>query len=249
IYRLPREQSIIRPRSRCPHCAHPVAWYDNIPLASFLLLRARCRHCQRPISWRYPLVESLTGIATVVVLDRFGTGVVGWVYVALVDALIAASFVDLEFQIIPDEISLGGLVLGILLSVAFPVLHGTDERFLALGRSLLGMLVGGGSLYLTGILGDFLFKRESMGGGDVKLLAMAGSIVGWKVTLLAYFITPLIALIPGILVLTLKRSHEIPYGPFLSLGIIGSLFWGDFLLHVTGFEETIRLMWGYASWR
>jgi leader peptidase (prepilin peptidase)/N-methyltransferase len=245
IYRLPREQSVVRPRSRCPGCKRTIVWYDNIPLLSFALLGAACRHCKTRISWRYPLVEALTGVSTVVVLQRFGVNPAGLVYVAFVAALIAASFVDLEFQIIPDEISVGGLVVGVVVSGLVPALHGTDSRWLALGRSGLGLLAGGGILYVTAVVGDFIFRKESMGGGDIKLLAMAGSILGWKLVLLTFFIAPIFALIPGLLVLLFKKSHIIPYGPFLSIGLVVSLFAGNTLLQVTGMEDTIRLIWMY----
>ena len=163
IYRMPREQSIVRPRSRCPHCSHPIAWHQNIPLLSFLMLRGRCRHCRKPIHWRYPLVELLAGLFTIAVLKRFGMTPVGFISLAFVYGLIVISFIDLEFQIIPDEISVGGMVLGLAFSWLLPSLHQTDSRWLALGRSVLGMLVGGGSLYATGLLGDALFRKESMG--------------------------------------------------------------------------------------
>ena len=215
IYRMPREQSIVRPPSRCPKCERPIAWFDNIPILSFVLLRARCRHCRQPVSWRYPIVESLTGIATVTIFSRFGVTPVAMVYAAFVYGLIVCSVIDLEFQIIPDEISVGGLV------------------------------VGGGLLYLTGLLGDFIFRKESMGGGDIKLLAMAGSVLGWKLVTLTFFIAPVFALIPGLFVLLLKRSHVIPYGPFLSIGLVVSLFVGPELLRMSGIEETISLLVQY----
>ena len=245
IVRLPREQSIVFPGSRCPACYHPVAWFDNIPVLSFLLLRGRCRYCRRPIRWRYPAVELLTAVSAVAVAVRFGLSAAALVYFAFVCALIVVSFVDIEFQIIPDEISLGGAVVGVLLCAALPSLQGTPSRWLAMGWSVIGVLVGGGVLYLTGLLGDFIFRKESMGGGDIKLLAMAGSILGWKLVLLTFFIAPIVALIPGLLVLLLKRSHIIPYGPFLSIGLVVSLFAGNTLLQVTGMEETIRLIWMY----
>jgi len=248
IYRLPRERSIVRPRSRCTSCEHPIAWYDNIPLLSFAALRGACRHCRHPISWRYPLVEALTGAATVAVLARFGVGPVGWVYVAFVAALITASFIDLEFQIIPDEISLGGLAVGLALSALIPALHGTASPLASLMRSAIGMLIGGGVLYGTGLIGDVIFRKESMGGGDIKLLAMAGAVLGWKLVLLTFFLAPVLALIPGLLVLLLKRSHLIPYGPFLSLGLSVSLFAGDDILRATGIEESVRLLWEYHPW-
>ncbi|MBI2104330.1 MAG: prepilin peptidase [Candidatus Omnitrophica bacterium] len=242
---MPREESLIRPRSRCPHCRHPIAWHDNIPLFSWAALRGRCRHCGAPIHWRYPVVELLTASLTVAVLHRFGAGPLGWAYVAFVAALIAVSFIDLEFQIIPDEISLGGLALGVLLSALLPALHGTDARLIAAGRSVLGLLVGGGVLYLTGLAGDLIFRKESMGGGDVKLMAMAGSLLGWKAALTAFFLAPFLALLPGLYVLFFKRSHVIPYGPFLSLALVVSLFFGTDLLRTSGVEETVKLMWEY----
>ncbi len=245
IYRLPREQSIVRPRSRCPSCQHPIAWYDNIPLLSYLALWGACRYCGQRISWRYPVVELLTGLATLAVVSWFGLTPVTFVYLALVCALIVASFIDLEFQIIPDEISLGGLAVGLLLSLLIPALHGTDSRWLSLGRSVIGVLVGGGLLYGTGLLGDFLFRKESMGGGDIKLLAMAGSLLGWKLVLVTFFLAPVLALIPGIVVLLLKRSHVIPYGPFLSMGLVVSLFFGEELLRVSGIELSVRQLWNY----
>ena len=249
IYRIPREQSLVRPGSRCPSCRRRIAPYDNIPILSYLWLRARCRRCGKRISWRYPVVEALTGFSTVAVLWRFGLGVAGAVYLALVCALIVSSFIDLEFQIIPDEISLGGLGVGVLASVLWPWLQGTDERLLALGRSVVGLLVGGGLLYVTGMLGDWLFRKESMGGGDIKLLAMAGSILGGKLVAAAFFLAPFFAMIPGLFVLIFKRSHVIPYGPFLSLAVVASLFYGNELLRVSGMEETARLLWEYYGWR
>lgn len=248
VYRLPREQSLIRPASRCPSCERPIAWADNIPLISYLLLRGVCRHCRKPISWRYPVVELLTGLMTVAVVHRFGVGPVAWVYLAFIYGLIVSSFIDLEFRIIPDEISLGGLIVGLVASGLIPTLHGTDVRFVALGRAVIGLLVGGGVLYLTGLLGDFLFKKESMGGGDIKLLAMAGSILGWKPVALTFFLAPMLALGPGLFVLLRKRSHEIPYGPFLSLAMVLSLFWGDALIRFTGIDVTIQFLRDYYGW-
>ena len=249
IYRMPREQSIVHPGSRCPQCNQPIAWFDNIPFVSFALLRGACRRCHHRISWRYPTVELLTGLTTAAVLQRFGAGPVGFVYLAFLAGLIAASFIDLDFQIIPDEISLGGLVVGVVLSVLVPALHGTDSRLLALERSGIGLLVGGGVLYLTGVLGDFLFKKESMGGGDIKLLAMAGSILGWKLVLLTFFLAPVLALLPGFFVLLFRRSHVIPYGPFLSLALAVALFFGRDLIHLSRMDETMQLMWDYYGWK
>ena len=245
IHRLPREQSIVWPRSRCPSCSHAIAWYDNIPLLSYLLLGGRCRHCQRPIHWRYPVVEALSGAMSAAVVSRFGMGLVGAIYLLFVWALIVVSFIDVEHQIIPDEISLGGLVVGLLLSFVVPQLHGTDQALIAARRSIIGAVVGGGLLYATGVMGGVLFRKEAMGGGDIKLLAMAGSLLGWKMIVLSFFVAPLLAVIPGLVVLFVKRSHVIPYGPFLSLALIVSLFSGEAILQISGIEETIQLLWSY----
>lgn len=249
IYRLPREQSIVHPRSRCVHCGTLIRWFDNIPIVSYLALRARCRSCQQPISGRYPVVETLTGLSAVAVFVRFGFNAIGLIYFAFVAALITVSFIDLEFQIIPDEISLGGLVLGLLLSALLPSLHGAQTPWLALGRSVVGLLVGGGVLYLTGVIGDFIFRKESMGGGDIKLLAMAGTVLGWKPVGLTFFLAPIVALIPGLFILLFRRSHVIPYGPFLSVALVVSLFCGNDILRLTGIEDTARLLWEYYRWQ
>ena len=245
IYRLPREQSIVHPRSRCPACSHPIVWYDNIPLVSFAALRGRCRRCKSPIHWRYPVVEALSGAATVAVLGCFGLGLQGASYLVFVWALLVVSFIDLEHQIIPDEISLGGLVMGLVLSPLVPQLHGTTHRLAAFGYAVVGALVGGGLLYVTGLLGSLVFRKEAMGGGDVKLLAMAGSLLGWKLVTLTFFVAPAIAIIPGLVVLWRKRSHVIPYGPFLSLALVLSLFVGQQLIQMSGVEDTVRLLWLY----
>ena len=270
IYRMPREESIVWPGSRCPHCRKPIAWHDNIPVVSFLLLGARCRQCHQSIRWRYPIVEALTAGSIVAVLCRFGLNAVGIIYAVFVCALVVASFIDLEFQIIPDEISVGGLVLGVLLSVLVPSLHHASTGWISLQRSVIGLLVGGGVLYATGAAGNVMLygfrllgvrlrrnpywraklaryrhMRDSMGGGDVKLMAMAGSLLGWKAVTLAFFAAPILALAPGLFMMVFKRTHVIPYGPFLSLGLIIALFCGQRILDVTGVEETVRMVWSF----
>jgi len=248
IWRLPREESIVRPRSHCPSCHHLIAWYDNIPLVSYVLLRARCRHCHAKISVRYPIIEGVTAVAFVGVVTWFGLTLVSLAYLAFVCALIVASVVDIDHQIIPDEISVGGLAVGLVVSGLIPALHGTSSVWTSLLRSFIGALVGGGLLYGTGVIGDLIFRKESMGGGDIKLLAMAGSILGWKLVVVTFFIAPILALIPGLAVLLFKRSHIIPYGPFLSLGLVVSLFIGDDLLRLSGMEDSVRLLWHYYGW-
>ena len=150
---------------------------------------------------------------------------------------------DLEHQIIPDEISVGGLVLGLLISPLVPQLHGTTHALSALKSSFIGAVVGGGSLYATGVFGSLVFRKEAMGGGDVKLLAMAGSILGWKLVLVTFFLAPLLAIVPGLAVLLVNRSHVIPYGPFLSLALVLSLFYGSDIIHLSGVGESLQILW------
>ena len=230
IVRLPHEKSIVRPGSHCVHCQKLIPWYDNIPLVSYWILRGRCRFCHKKISFRYFVVELTTAIIFLWFYLYFGKTMVLIPYFVLVSGLIAATFIDLEHRIIPDEISVGGMVVGLILSILFPHLHETSSWFVSLSRSFWGLLVGGGSIYLMGLLGDFLFKKESMGGGDVKLLAMIGSFLGWPMTLLAFFVAPFFGAIVGIVVKLRTRESLIAYGPFLSLGALVSLFWGKEIL-------------------
>lgn len=247
IHRIPREESIVRPRSRCPGCGHPIAWYDNLPLLSFALLRGCCRHCRAAIHWRYPAVEALSAALAVAVLRRFGLTAAGGAYLLFVWMLVIISFIDVEHRIIPVELTVGGMVAGWVFSFLVPALQGTAQPFVGLGYSIFGSLIGAGLLYLTGSLGSVVFRKEAMGLGDVDLLAMAGAVLGWKLVALTFFLAPLLAIIPGLLVLLIKRSHEIPYGPFLSLGLVIALFEGKELLRMTGIEETIRVLWLYAG--
>lgn len=234
IYRLPRDQSIVTPRSFCPRCRKPIRWYDNIPFASFLLLRGRCRFCRRRISSIYLIVEALTAALFVFFYQRFGWGPFFWIYVSFFSSLLVASFIDLEHQLIPDSISVGGLGIGILLSFFIPQLHGTQNRWASLLSSSIGVLVGGGSIYLIGMLGNFLFKKESMGGGDVKLLAMVGALLGWEKALLAFFVAPLFGSVVGVTLKLTKGAEIIPYGPFLSLASFIAFLWEKEILLYLG---------------
>ena len=247
IYRLPKDQSIVKPRSRCPGCERMIAWHDNVPLLSYLVLRAKCRHCKAPISWRYPVVEALTGALTVAIVSRFGAGAVGWAYLLFVWTLIVISFIDLEYRIIPNILSIGGLILGWIISPLVPQLHGTTEPLVAAARACFGSLIGCSILYLTASIGSFMFQKEAMGLGDVDLLAMAGAFLGWKLVVFTFFAAPMLALAPGIIVLLRKQSHEIPYGPFLSMGLVLAMFAAEPILYASGLEESARWIWAVYS--
>ncbi|MBI4437020.1 MAG: prepilin peptidase, partial [Candidatus Omnitrophica bacterium] len=227
IQRMPQSESVVFPRSYCPKCKKSIFWYDNIPFLSYLFLKGRCRFCHEPISFQYFLVEFLTAFSFLMLYLRFGLTGHFFIYAAWFGSLLVASFIDLKHQIIPDEISLGGLVVGLGVSVLYPFLHGSPSRWFSLWDAAIGSLVGGGAIYLIGLFGNFVFKKESMGGGDVKLLAMVGSILGWKLTLLAFFIAPFFGSVVGIILKIRRGAEVIPYGPFLSLGSIVALFWGD----------------------
>ena len=253
IYRLPEEISVVQPRSFCPSCKHGIAWYDNVPVVSWLVLGGHCRHCHKTISPRYALVELLTAALFVGFYLWLGWSAHLLVLWTLTACLVASTFIDFDYRIIPDEITLPGMVLGLVVSALVPAIHGVASPWLGLRQSILGILVGGGSLYLTGLLGNAIFRKESMGGGDVKLLAMAGSVLGWKLVLLAFFLAPLLALLPGLIVLFTTKSHEIPYGPFLSLALVIAMVSGDRILERSGVVQALDVgmpeLWRYvASW-
>jgi len=230
IYRMPRELSVNKPkRSFCPHCQKQVLWYDNIPLLSYLFLGGKCRFCKKRIAFRYFLVEFLTP-SLLVVLYHFLPGGLSahfFIYSILTCALIVATFIDFDFQIIPDEITLGGLVVGLVLCVLFPQLHHTGSRVTSFLQGCFGMLAGGGSIFLIGEFGRLVFKKESMGGGDVKFMAMIGSILGWKLAILIFFLAPFFGAFVGIIAKLRKGAEVIPYGPYLSLATFLSIIWGN----------------------
>jgi leader peptidase (prepilin peptidase)/N-methyltransferase len=220
ISRLPKEESIVWPGSHCPHCKNPIKFYDNIPLISYILLKRRCRHCHRPISFQYPLIEGVTALASLILFMKFGPSLSYLFYFSFVAALIVITVIDLYHQIIPDVISLPGIGVGLLASLIIPQI-----TFL---NSLIGILLGGGSLFLVATLYQWFFKREGMGGGDVKLLAMIGAFLGWKAVILTILSGSLIGAITGIIIMILKGKdfkYAIPFGPFLSLGAVIAFFY------------------------
>lgn len=230
IYRIPKKESIVFPSSHCTSCNKNILWYDNIPILSYLLLRGTCRACKAKIAFRYVIVELLTALLLTGLYWHLGLQAKFFIYSILTCGLIVVTFVDFEIYEIPDEISLGGLVFGLVVSGLFPSLFGVATWKASLVQSLLGVLAGGGSIYLMGLLGEIAFKKEAMGGGDVKLMAMIGSIIGWKMVLLTFFIAPLFGSIVG-LILKLKDGRQIiPYGPYLSLATLVTIFFGDKLI-------------------
>lgn len=225
IWRLPRGQSVVRPWSRCPHCNQRISPRDNIPLVSFVCLRGRCRHCATSISPRYPVVEGLTGAMAVLFFLTFGPTGQAALFFILCCFLVVASFTDLDRMVIPDKVTLPGIVLGLALNALLA--PGAMVNF------LVGAVVGAAALYLIAILGDLLFKKESMGGGDIKLAAMVGAFLGWKQGLLSLFLAVLVGAIVGMALIVSglrKRREHIPFGPFIATGTILAVFWGDYLI-------------------
>jgi len=222
IFRLPKEESIIWPGSHCPHCKNAIKFYDNIPVVSYFLLRGRCRYCKGSISLQYPLVEGITALSSLFLIIRFGPSLSYLFYFAFVAALIVITMIDLYHQIIPDAISLPGIGVGLLASLLIPQI--------TFFNSLIGILLGGGSLFIVATFYQWLFKREGMGGGDIKLLAMIGAFLGWKAVLFTILLSSLIGSVTGILMMVIKGKdfkYAIPFGPFLSLGAVISLFYGE----------------------
>jgi len=222
IHRIPKQQSIVWPASHCPVCGTAIAPYDNIPVVSYFLLRGRCRHCSGRISLQYPAVEAANALGYGLILWRFGLGWPALVYAALFSALLVVAVIDLEHQIIPNVVTLPGIPLGLLcastiLPVGFP-------------NSVIGGLLGGGLLWGLAWASPYLFGKEGMGGGDIKLLTMIGAFLGWKPTLLTILIGAVVGSAVGLTMMALKllrRNQYVPFGPFLALGAMTSLFFHE----------------------
>jgi leader peptidase (prepilin peptidase)/N-methyltransferase len=232
IYRIPRGESIIWPGSKCPRCGKPIKPWDNIPVLSYLILKGKCRYCSESISVRYPIVELLSALLAVSLLYRFGPGVRYIIYYVWACTLLVITFIDLDYQIIPDRLSLGGIVIGIL-----------ALRWLDVGYkdALIGLALGIGML-LAIIYGYYLLtKRQGMGGGDVKLLGMIGVFTGWQGVLFTVFMSSFIGTLIGIPWVYIQKGtlkSAIPFGPFLCLGALIYVLWG---------EQIIRWYFGLMS--
>jgi len=221
IYRLPVSQSIVRPRSRCPQCGHSIRSVDNIPVLSYLLLKGRCRDCGARIPLRYPLVETLSGAFAAMAVARFGFSGQAVLMFALIAALLVITFIDLDHRIIPDAITLPGIPVGLAASFG----PGLISPF----ESLIGILAGGGSLFLVAWGYQLITQREGMGGGDIKLLAMIGAFLGWQGVLFTIFVASLTGTLAGMALIFRRRGNmklAVPFGPFLAVGAIAYLFIG-----------------------
>lgn len=226
ICRMPHNESVVTPPSHCPACNYRIRWYDNIPLFSYLLLRGKCRGCGTHISLQYPIVELLNGLLTLALFLRFGLSIPFAVLFLFSSALVVITFIDIEHQIIPDEISLSGIVLGFAASFFIPGFSWLN--------SLLGILLGGGSLLFVAYVYQWLTRKEGMGGGDIKLLAMMGAFLGWKAIPFIIFTSSLTGSVLGISIMLLQKKDSklaIPFGPYLAFGALLYVFYGPRLIH------------------
>jgi leader peptidase (prepilin peptidase)/N-methyltransferase len=220
IGRLPAGRSLVHPGSACPGCGASIHWYDNVPVLSWLWLRARCRSCRAAISWRYPAVELATAILFVLAAHQVGPALDLAPALLLLSALVAITFIDLDHQLIPDVITLPGIIAGASLSIGLHPEHWLD--------TVLGVVIGGGLFFVI-----IVASGGGMGGGDMKLGAMMGAFLGWKLVLLAILLGVFAGGAAAIALLTTGskgRKDPVPFGPFLALGAVLSLLWGNGLL-------------------
>jgi leader peptidase (prepilin peptidase) / N-methyltransferase len=238
IHRWPRDLSVVSPRSHCPQCEHGIAWFDNLPLISFLVLRARCRHCSAPIPWRYPAVELLTALLFAYLVWRFGFTLNALRYCTLCAMLVTLAFSDAETRILPDEFTLGGFVAGMIFAALVP---GPDSTFRAiaglsgithlswrevsLGEAALGAVLPAGSLWLGGWLFQKIRHKDGLGFGDVKMMVMVGAFLGVRGTLLTLIAGSLLGSVVGLIYIKATRqdagTYELPFGTFLAASAVG----------------------------
>lgn len=246
IHRLPKGESIVHPRSRCPHCGRMIAAYDNVPVLSYLWLRGRCRHCRRRISPFYPLIELLTGLTFLLVYHRWGVSPPAVKAVLLASALIVLIFTDLRERLLPDRITFPGIAAGFLFALWLPLEDGTAALLLRLlggtnlpaillsvADALLGALLGAGLLFALGEIWYRLRRVEAMGLVDVKMMGMVGLFLGIKLTVLTLLLGSLLGSLLGGLFLRLAGKdtrYELPFGTFLGLAALIALFWGPQLV-------------------
>jgi len=248
IYRIPKEGlSIVAPRSYCPSCNKTIPWYLNIPLVSWLMLRGRCRFCRARISPRYILVELLTAILFLLAWLKWSActccprplglaavldGKLVPMYWLVIWGLVLGTFVDFDEMIIPDRVTLGGIIAGFICSALAPSLHGQDTWLKGLMFASLGMAIGWGLLWSMGAIGKLILKKDAMGFGDVKLMGAVGAFFGWRAVLFVIFVSSLTGSIVGIALVLAKRKEmqgKIPYGPYIALATLIWLFWGPTL--------------------
>lgn len=245
IWRVPRGESIVSPPSHCPKCEAPIRWYQNLPIISWLALRGKCAHCRAPISPRYILVEILGGVLFLAAFWRYGYfAPLAWVWISL---MIVGAFIDYDLQLLPDFVTVGGMIFGVATSVVFwaigaltpyhfhNLLPQQEMFFIAPLPSVFGLAFGFGLLWLVRWLGGVAFKREAMGMGDVFLMGAVGALFGPVAVLLTLILSSVIGTVVGMGMILLQKTRlggftAIPYGPYICLGCLTWMFWGAELI-------------------
>ncbi len=226
IYRLPVSKSIVYPGSACPLCGNMIRFYDNIPVVSYILLRGKCRYCSSIISPRYAYIELMTGFFSYLMVLKFGITLEALIYFTFIVVLIVITFIDIDHRIIPDMISLPGIPVFFAASFILPEMSWMD--------SLIGILTGGGSLFLVAYVYTLITKIDGMGGGDIKLLAMIGAVVGLQGVIFTILLSSAVGTIYGLTVMLKSRKNmklAVPFGPFLSIGAATYIFYGPQLIY------------------
>ena len=247
IYRIPAELSVVKPRSRCPKCMTNLAWRDNIPIFGWLVLGGKCRYCKAPISARYPSIELLTALLFTWVWLKYplllenGYDFRFAAYWVLVFGLILGSMVDVDEMWLPDRCTIGGMIIGPILSFLIPAMHGTDSHTVALIRSLVGLAFGFGLLWSVGFFGKMVFKKDAMGFGDVKLMGALGAFLGFESIVFIVFVSSLLGSIIGVSLITMGQKEwqsRLPFGPYIALAALiwllgGSEWWDAYMNWMT----------------
>ena len=248
IVRLPHGRSVNFPRSHCPNCKKQIAFYDNIPILSYLILRGKCRHCRHKISARYPAVEIATGLISLLLYLKFGLSLQWGIYLVFCSALLVLALIDVDHRILPDAITLNGIWAGIVASIVLAhsdgfvsrILHWagievSNPRLIALIGSVFGLVIGGGLLWLVGEAFYRIRGIEGMGFGDVKMMAMVGAFLGAPLTLFTIMFGSLVGSIIGIALIRFggkTREYELPFGTFLGIGAIVAVLYGNDLIRL-----------------
>ncbi len=248
IYRIPKKISLLWPGSSCIHCNTTIVWYDNIPVFSYIFLKGRCRHCGHNISIRYPIVEIITGFIFWLLFHNIfivgGESIYTYsLYTIFCCLLIICSFIDLKLHIIPNEVTYTGLILAPVASLLCLGLHnpnsslkyfesGGNQWINSFLASLMGIFIAAGLVFVCGVIGKIIFRKDAMGFGDVKLMGVIGGFLGWKLGVATFFLAPFLGLLFGIPKLFLKKEHVIPYGPFLSLAAFICILSKDFFINI-----------------
>ena len=241
IFRLPRDLSVVRPRSFCPGCEKMIAWYDNVPLISFVMLRGRCRHCKERIPLRYPIVELATAAAFAACVAIAGWSLVALKFCIFSAILIALIATDMEERILPDEFTLGGLAIGLAFSAFVPLQpmltlillpHTLNDRWHSVAEAALGAFVPTFIFWFFGWAFEKIRHKEGLGLGDVKMIAMIGAFLGLQLTLLTMFAAALVGSVTGLIYIFATRkdagSYHLPFGSFLGVAALGVGIWSIF---------------------